>query len=76
MPQVTIIIGSKSDSERMEECRRTLDQLGIAHELQVLSAHRTPEKLRRFVMDAPNRGVEVIIAAAGWPLISRASAPP
>jgi 5-(carboxyamino)imidazole ribonucleotide mutase len=49
----------------MEECRRTLERLGIEHEFQVMSAHRTPEKVRRFAMEAQRRGVGVIIAAAG-----------
>ena len=42
-----------------------LEELGIASEFEVISAHRNPEKLRRYVLDAPNRGVEVIIAGAG-----------
>jgi len=49
----------------MEECRRTLEQLGIEHEFQVLSAHRSPDKVRQFALEAPLRGIEVIIAAAG-----------
>ncbi len=64
-PRIAVVLGSKSDSELMEECRRTLEQLGIEHEFQVMSAHRTPEKVRQFALEAQGRGVEVIIAAAG-----------
>ena len=65
IPLVAIVLGSKSDAAVMEECARTLDRLGIAHETQLISAHRSPEKARQFAMDAPQRGVQVIIAAAG-----------
>ena len=65
MATVAVIIGSKSDSDRMDGCLRMLEELGIAAEFEVISAHRTPETLRRYVLDAPNRGVEVIIAGAG-----------
>jgi 5-(carboxyamino)imidazole ribonucleotide mutase len=65
MPPVVIVLGSKSDAGIMEECARTLDRLGIAHETQLISAHRSPEKARQFALDAPQRGVLVIIAAAG-----------
>ena len=65
MATVAIILGSKSDAAAMEDCLRTLEALGIPHESQVISAHRTPEKARQFALDASERGVEVIIAAAG-----------
>ncbi|MFQ6020347.1 MAG: 5-(carboxyamino)imidazole ribonucleotide mutase [Dehalococcoidia bacterium] len=65
MPLVAVVLGSKSDTDLMEECRSMLDRLGVEHEFHVLSAHRTPEKVRRFVLELPDRGVEVIIAAAG-----------
>jgi phosphoribosylaminoimidazole carboxylase PurE protein len=65
MPLVAIVLGSKSDAAIMEECARTLDRLGIQHETQLISAHRSPEKAREFALQAPQRGVQVIIAAAG-----------
>jgi phosphoribosylaminoimidazole carboxylase PurE protein len=65
MPPVAIVLGSKSDLPAMEECGRTLDRLGIEHETHVISAHRSPEKVRQFALEAPQRGVQVIIAAAG-----------
>jgi 5-(carboxyamino)imidazole ribonucleotide mutase len=65
MAAVAIVLGSKSDVAAMEECLRTLEALGIPYESQVISAHRTPEKARQFALDASERGVEVIIAAAG-----------
>ncbi|MBI1885642.1 MAG: 5-(carboxyamino)imidazole ribonucleotide mutase [Chloroflexi bacterium] len=65
MPLVAIILGSKSDLDVMEECSNTLERLGISHETHVISAHRTPDSVRQFALDAPSRGFEVIIAAAG-----------
>jgi len=62
---IAVVLGSKSDAKAMEECLRTLERLGIPYESQVISAHRSPEKARQFALDAPNRGIEVIIAAAG-----------
>ena len=64
-PSVANDLGSKSDQPAMEECACTLDRLGIEHETHVISAHRSPEKLRQFALEAPQRGVQVIIAAAG-----------
>ena len=65
MPLVAVVMGSKSDAEAMQSTLDTLDGLGISYEVKVISAHRTPEKARQFGLDARNRGVEVIIAAAG-----------
>ena len=65
MAAVAIILGSKSDAAVMEDCLRTLERLGISYESQVISAHRTPEKARQFALAARERGIEVIIAAAG-----------
>lgn len=62
---VAIVMGSKSDTGLMQECEALLDKLGIAHESQVMSAHRTPDKVREFASTAVERGIEVIIAAAG-----------
>lgn len=65
MTAVAIVLGSKSDAAAMEDCLRTLEALGIPYESQVISAHRSPEKARQFALDTHERGVEVIIAAAG-----------
>jgi 5-(carboxyamino)imidazole ribonucleotide mutase len=65
MAAVAVILGSKSDATVMEECLTTLERLGIPYESQVISAHRTPEKARQFALSAQERGIEVIIAAAG-----------
>jgi len=62
---VAVVLGSKSDAAAMEECLRTLERLGIPYETQVISAHRSPEKARQFALAARERGIEVIIAAAG-----------
>jgi 5-(carboxyamino)imidazole ribonucleotide mutase len=58
-------MGSKSDADVMQATLDTLDSLGIDYEVNVISAHRHPEKARQFALAAPGRGVEVIIAAAG-----------
>ncbi|HAA50774.1 MAG TPA: 5-(carboxyamino)imidazole ribonucleotide mutase [Planctomycetaceae bacterium] len=64
-PLVNILMGSKSDWSTMQHTRDMLDQFGIANECRVLSAHRTPEETSEYVGGAEERGVEVIIAAAG-----------
>jgi phosphoribosylaminoimidazole carboxylase PurE protein len=58
-------MGSKSDAAVMQGCLDALNELGIPHETAVLSAHRTPEKVREFALAARDRGIEVIIAGAG-----------
>ncbi len=65
MPRVAIVTGSQSDVPVLEPCLQTLSDLGIEHELQVMSAHRTPEKVQQFAAAAADQGFEVIIAAAG-----------
>ena len=62
---VAVVMGSKSDAPTMQECLDTLDKLGIPHEMHVISAHRTPEKVREFAQAAAGRGIRVIIAGAG-----------
>jgi 5-(carboxyamino)imidazole ribonucleotide mutase len=64
-PLVGVVIGSKSDSEVMQAALDVLTMLGIEHELNVISAHRTPDKAREYAQSARGRGIEVIIAAAG-----------
>jgi 5-(carboxyamino)imidazole ribonucleotide mutase len=64
-PRVAVIVGSKSDLGVVEPCREALTALGIDHELHVMSAHRTPEKVQKFASSAAGQGFEVIIAAAG-----------
>lgn len=65
-PVVGIVMGSVSDKAVMEECARTLEELEINFEITVSSAHRTPDKTRDYAMSAAERGIEVIIAGAGW----------
>ena len=65
MPLVGVVMGSKSDTEALKPTLEILEQLGIEHEVNVISAHRTPEKARQYGMSARERGIEVIIAAAG-----------
>jgi 5-(carboxyamino)imidazole ribonucleotide mutase len=62
---VGIIMGSISDWETMRFAAETLEQLGIPHEVQVVSAHRTPDKLFHYAETAQAKGLEVIIAGAG-----------
>jgi len=64
-PQVSIIMGSTSDLEVMENAAKILDEFKIPFELQALSAHRTPDKVMDYAKNAHKRGVKVIIAGAG-----------
>jgi len=64
--KVAIIVGSDSDLESMEGAWQALEGLGIEYELRVASAHRTPNKVKNYVQSAERRGIEVIIAGAGW----------
>jgi 5-(carboxyamino)imidazole ribonucleotide mutase len=65
MPLVAVVMGSKSDAEAVQPTLDILKALGIEHEVNVISAHRTPEKAREYALSARERGIEVIIAAAG-----------
>ena len=62
---VGIIMGSRSDWETMQHTAKTLEDLGVPHEVRVVSAHRTPDLLFEYASTAEQRGVEVIIAGAG-----------
>jgi 5-(carboxyamino)imidazole ribonucleotide mutase len=64
-PLVGILTGSPNDLGVVEKAQQTLHALGIASELVVLSAHRTPERVTEYLQQAPKRGVEVFIACAG-----------
>ena len=64
-PLVGIIMGSASDWETMRPAAEVLERLGIAHEVRVVSAHRTPDLLFEYASSAQQRGLEVIIAGAG-----------
>ena len=62
---VAVIMGSTSDWETMSGCVKTLDELGIPNEAHVLSAHRTPDATAEFTRKAAEKGIRVMIAAAG-----------
>ena len=62
---VGVIMGSKSDWSTMKECCDILEQLGISYECEVVSAHRTPDKMFEYAKTAKPRGIKVIIAGAG-----------
>ena len=64
-PVVAVIMGSRSDWETMANAAKVLTEFGIPHEVQVVSAHRTPDLLFSFASAAAGRGLEVIIAGAG-----------
>ncbi len=64
-PRVGIIMGSVSDWETMAHAAEMLERLGVAHEVRVVSAHRTPDLLFEYARHAEGRGLEVIIAGAG-----------
>jgi 5-(carboxyamino)imidazole ribonucleotide mutase len=64
-PLVGIIMGSSSDWETMKACADILDSLKVAHEIKVVSAHRTPDLLYEYAANARSRGLKVIVAGAG-----------
>ena len=64
-PVVGIIMGSRSDWETMRHAAETLDSLDVPYETEVVSAHRTPDKLYEYAATAESRGLEVVIAGAG-----------
>ena len=64
-PRVGVVMGSRSDWETMQHAADYLTQLGVPHEVQVVSAHRTPDLLFRYADEAVGRGIQVIIAGAG-----------
>ena len=64
-PVVGVILGSRSDLPLMEACMKVLDELGIEHEVKVCSAHRNPRGVMEWASSARERGLKVVIAAAG-----------
>ena len=64
-PQVSIVMGSDSDLEIMREAAKALDEFGIAWEMDVTSAHRSPDRTADYARKAAERGIRVIIAGAG-----------
>lgn len=62
---VGIVMGSRSDWDTMKSAADVLDELGVAHEVRVVSAHRTPDLLFEYASGAAERGIEVIVAGAG-----------
>ena len=65
MPLVGVVMGSASDEPVVQETVNTLEQLGIDYEVRVMSAHRTPERVQEYATTARDRGIEVLISAAG-----------
>lgn len=63
--RVAILMGSKSDLDLMKPASDVLDELGISHQVRVMSAHRTPARTMEFVTKARESGIEVLICAAG-----------
>lgn len=64
-PKIAIVMGSKSDWATMQHAADVLDTLSIPYHVEVVSAHRTPDKLFQFAQDAKQKGIDVIIAGAG-----------
>jgi phosphoribosylaminoimidazole carboxylase PurE protein len=64
-PEVGIIMGSDSDLDVMSPAATTLDEFGIANEVRIISAHRTPQEMATYAGEAAGRGIKVIIAGAG-----------
>ena len=65
MPDVGVILGSKSDLPLMEGCTTQLEAFGIQHEVKILSAHRDPRGVMEWATSAAGRGIKIVIAAAG-----------
>ena len=65
LPSVAVVMGSDSDWTVMKEAAAVLAEFGVVHEVEVVSAHRTPAKMISFGRDAAGRGIRVIIAGAG-----------
>jgi len=64
-PLVGILMGSDSDLSVMEEASKVLEKFGVSHEVIVSSAHRSPERTRKYVVGASKRGIKILIAGAG-----------
>lgn len=64
-PLVGVVMGSRSDWETLRHASEVLTKLGVPHEIRVVSAHRTPDRLFRYGREAEGRGLEVLIAGAG-----------
>ncbi|HIE33309.1 MAG TPA: phosphoribosylamine--glycine ligase [Thermodesulfobacteriaceae bacterium] len=64
-PLVGILVGSKSDLPAVEKAQKVLEEFGVPYEVEVASAHRSPEKVRRYAETAEERGLKIIIAGAG-----------
>ena len=68
-------MGSDSDLPVMEEASKILENFGVVHEVIVASAHRSPERTRKYTLSAPERGIKVLIAGAGGAAGCRHQAP-
>ena len=64
-PTIGVIMGSKSDWEIMKNCCDTIKSFGVNYDVRVISAHRTPKRLEKFIIESEKKGTKVIIAAAG-----------
>lgn len=64
-PQVGIVYGSPSDKDKMGHAAATLERFGVEYEMEAMSAHRSPERVREYATGAEDRGIKVLIAGAG-----------
>lgn len=64
-PKIGILMGSPGDREQLEDAIVLLQEFGVGHEIHVLSAHRNPDKVRQYASEAEERGLQVLICAAG-----------
>jgi phosphoribosylaminoimidazole carboxylase PurE protein len=64
-PQVGIVYGSPSDKDKMGHAAATLERFGVEYEMEAMSAHRSPERVREYSAGAEDRGIKVLIAGAG-----------
>jgi 5-(carboxyamino)imidazole ribonucleotide mutase len=68
-PRIGVVMGSQSDWETMRHAAQVLDELGIAHEVRIVSAHRTPERLRDYAAGAEGRGPGMLAAQTAVPVL-------
>ena len=64
-PIIGVIMGSKSDWDIMKNCCETIKSFGVTYDVRVISAHRTPKRLEKFIKESEKKGTKIIIAAAG-----------
>lgn len=66
MPDISIVLGSKSDEPYIEGCKKVLDEAKVSYEVVISSCHREPEKTREYAKGLTNKGIKIVIALCGY----------